>query len=352
MPSAGRRTHSAHPARTAGATTCVPCRSCRAIDFAPRRRIASGLDWTNPVPPPDPVSLLDEPDPAPGGRGGEPVALAGGITNRNYRVVMGGEDYVLRICGKDTAVLGIDRDAECQATVAAARIGVGPEVVAYRPDLEVLVTRWVEGRPATPEELRRSPALEQVAAALRAVHGGPALDARFDAFALVEDYRDEILARAGSAPSGFEEAAAAAARIAVALTGPDHKPVPCHNDLLPANFLHDGERIRIVDWEYAGMGDRFFDLGNLAVNNGFAATDEERLVEAYFGEPPAPRRLAALRLMRIMSDFREAMWGAVQDVVSELDFDYAAYRDEHFERLIAAVRAPDFERSLADAAAA
>jgi thiamine kinase-like enzyme len=310
------------------------------------------LDQTNPVPLPDPVTLLDELEPVLGERGSEPVALAGGITNRNYRVVMGGEDYVLRICGKDTAVLGIDRDAECQATVAAARIGVGPEVVAYRPDLEVLVTRWVEGRPARPEELRASPVLEQVAAALRAVHAGPALDARFDAFSLVVGYRDEVRERGGPDPAGYHEAAAAAARIAAALTSLDHEPVPCHNDLLPANFLHDGDHIRIVDWEYAGMGDRFFDLGNLAVNNGFAATDEERLVAAYFGGPPAPRRLAALRLMRIMSDFREAMWGAVQDVVSELDFDYAAYRDEHFERLLAAVRAPDFDRSLADAAAA
>ena len=300
---------------------------------------------------PDPVTLLDELEPVLGERGSEPLALHGGITNRNYRVVMGGTDYVLRICGKDTAVLGIDRDAECQATMAAARIGVGPEVVAYRPDLEVLVTRWVEGRPATPEELRGA-ALEQVAAALRAVHAGPPLDARFDAFALVGEYRDEILSRAGNAPAGYDEAAAAAARIAAALTGPDHEPVPCHNDLLPANFLHDGDRIRIVDWEYAGMGDRFFDLGNLAVNNAFAAADEERLIAAYFGEPPTPRRIAALRLMRVMSDFREAMWGAVQDVVSELDFDYAAYRDEHFERLLAGIRAPAFERSLANAATA
>jgi thiamine kinase-like enzyme len=309
------------------------------------------LDQTNPVSLPDPVTLLDELEPVLGERAGEPVALDGGITNRNYRVVMGGEDYVLRICGKDTAVLGIDRDAECAATMAAAQLGVGPEVVAYRPDLQVLVTRWVQGRPASAEELRASPALEEVAAALRAIHGGPPLDTRFDAFTLVVDYRDEVRERGGRDPDGFREAAAAAARVQSVLTGPDHAPVPCHNDLLPANFLHDGDRIRIVDWEYAGMGDRFFDLGNLAVNNAFGPEDEERLIEAYFGAPSG-RRVAALRLMRVMSDFREAMWGAVQEVVSELDFDYAAYRDEHFERLLSAVRAPDFERSLADAAAA
>jgi thiamine kinase-like enzyme len=309
------------------------------------------LDQTNPVPLPDPVTLLDELEPVLGERAGEPVALDGGITNRNYRVVMGGEDYVLRICGKDTAVLGIDRDTECAATMAAAQLGVGPEVVAYRPDLQVLVTRWVQGRPASAEELRASPALEEVAAALRAIHGGPPLDTRFDAFTLVVDYRDEVRERGGRDPDGFHEAAAAAARVQSVLTGPDHDPVPCHNDLLPANFLHDGDRIRIVDWEYAGMGDRFFDLGNLAVNNAFGPQDEEHLIEAYFGAPSG-RRVAALRLMRVMSDFREAMWGAVQEVVSELDFDYAAYRDEHFERLLSAVRAPGFERSLADAAAA
>ena len=143
------------------------------------------------MPLPDPVTLLDALEPVLGPRGSEPQALDGGITNRNYRVVMGGDDYVLRICGKDTAVLGIDRDAECAATMAAAQIGVGPEVVAYRPDLQVLVTRWVEGRPATAEELRASPALEEIAAALRAVHRGPPLDVSFDAFTLVVDYRDE-----------------------------------------------------------------------------------------------------------------------------------------------------------------
>ncbi len=108
--------------------------------------------------------------------------------------------------------------------------------------------------------------------------------------------------------------------------------MPCHNDLLAGNMLFDGETLCIVDWEYAGMGDRFFDLGNLAVNNGFDEAAEESLLESYFGEPPTPSRLAALRLMRFMSDFREAMWGALQSVVSELDFDFEGYADQHFEQ--------------------
>jgi thiamine kinase-like enzyme len=310
------------------------------------------LDQTNPVIARDPVSLLDQLEPVLGERAGEPLALDGGITNRNYRVAMGGEDYVLRICGKDTSVLGIDRDAECAATAAASKLGIGPEVVAYRPELECLVTRWIEGRPVTAEELRADAALGRVAAGLHAFHDGPPLHARFDSFELVATYLEEVRARGGEPPPDYDEAAAAAGRIAAALTGSDHDPVPCHNDLLTSNFLREGDRVRIVDWEYAGMGDRFFDLGNLAVNNGFGAEDEARLLEAYFGEAPSSRRTGALRLMRVMSDFREAMWGAVQEVVSELDFDYRAYRDEHFARLLEAVRDPGFERSLADAAAA
>ena len=108
--------------------------------------------------------------------------------------------------------------------------------------------------------------------------------------------------------------------------------MPCHNDLLNANFLDDGERLRIVDWEYAGMGDRFFDLANFSINHELDAAQSEALLAAYFGEVRTPDA-QALELMRFMSDFREAMWGVVQSAVSELDFDFDAYATEHFERL-------------------
>ena len=142
-----------------------------------------------------------------------------------------------------------------------------------------------------------------------------------------------------------------ARRIRAALPGPEHLPVPCHNDLLTANLIDDGARVRIVDWEYAGMGDRFFDLGNLSVNNGFAEADDERLLAAYFGEPSTRRRFAALRLMRIMSDFREGMWGVVQTAISELDFDFAGYADEHLARVAAGLADPRFATWLEDAGA-
>ena len=113
--------------------------------------------------------------------------------------------------------------------------------------------------------------------------------------------------------------------------------VPCHNDLLNANFLDDGE-IRIVDWEYAGMGDRFFDLANVSVNHEFGVAEDDVLLSAYFGEAAAPS-VASLGMMKFMSDFREAMWGVLQSGISELDFDFDGYAAKHFERLAAHSRA-------------
>jgi thiamine kinase-like enzyme len=287
--------------------------------------------------------LLGEPD-------GEPVALSGGITNRNFRVRLGGSEYVVRISGKDTMLLGIDRSAEQEATITAAEAGIAPPVAAFLPEEECLVTRFVEGRPATSEEVRGE-ILGAVAGALRAFHSGPSIGASFDSFDVVREYRATTLAKGGTVPKDWEAAWAAAERIHEALSGPEHSPVPCHDDLLPANILRDDERIWLVDWEYAGMGDRYFDLANLAVNNEFSSADDRRLLESYWGEAATPARLAALGLMRVMSDFREAMWGVVQTVLSDLDFDFPDYAERHFARMRESIEQPWFEEAL-DAASA
>ena len=234
-------------------------------------------------------------EPAIGRAESEPVPLEGGITNRNFRLRIGGDDVVVRLPGKDTELLGIDRAAERAATEAAALAGVGPEVIAFLAAPPCLVTRFIPGRPIEAAELREPPLLEQAAAALRAFHAGPPLPSRFDAFAIVDAYHATAAARGAPIPPAFPDLIAGAHAIRAVLTGPEHAPVPCHNDLLTANFLHDGERVRIVDWEYAGMGDRYFDLGNLSVNNGFAEEDDERLLAEYFARPlhAAPLRRAA-----------------------------------------------------------
>ena len=280
----------------------------------------------------------------------EPVALSGGITNRNYRVRAGDEDLVLRLPGRDTELLGIDRDAEREANAAAAAAGIAPEVVAFLEPGSCLVTRFVAGTAPDEGDLREPALLDEVVRALRAFHGGSPLRARFSPFALGPVYRAVALERGPALPAGVDAAAAIAAEVEPLLTGPEHEAVPCHNDLLPSNLLFDGDRVRIIDWEYAGMGDRYFDLA-CPVNNGFGPDDDARVLEAYFGEGGAtPRRRARLALMRLMSDYREAMWGVVQAAMSDLDFDFLAYADRHFTRLRAAADGPEYAAWLRDAA--
>jgi len=268
-----------------------------------------------------------------GGRSGAVEELGGGITNRNFRVRLGGADYVVRITSPESSLLGIDRRAEHAAATAAAALGLAPRVAAFLEDAGCLVTEFLPGRPLPPEELREPGRLVQVARAVRAVHDGPPFPATFDAFAIVEAYAETASARGAALPPGLVGARRVAGEIKAALRGPEHVPVPCHNDLLNANFILDDAGVRIVDWEYAGMGNRYFDLGNLSINNGLQEADDERLLTAYFASPCTERRFACLRLMRIMSDFREAMWGVVQGAISTLDFDYGEYAARHFSRL-------------------
>lgn len=259
---------------------------------------------------------------------GEGVALSGGITNRNYRMRFGTEDCVVRLPGRHTELLGIDRAAERLAAKRAASLGIGPEII--HADDDCLVTAFVPGDAVDPARLRCDPA--PVALALRAFHdSGLRLPTRFWVPELLRAYAATVTARGGMLPAAYARAQRLVDRIARAL--PPHDPVPCHNDLLPGNLIQSGARVLLVDWEYAGLGHRHFDLANLAAGNDFDETAERLLLEAYLGQPVALDQLATLRLLRLVSDAREAAWGVVQGVISELDFDFTAYADAHFERL-------------------
>ncbi len=269
--------------------------------------------------------------------------LGGGITNHNLKVIRADGVYVLRIAGKDTGLLGIDRSVEHAATLAAAAVGVGPEVVAFVEPEGWLVTRFIEGPTPSPELMRERETLARVAWALLAVHGGAPIPGRFDSFEVVATYRDIAVARGASLPDAYGWAHGLAVQIAAVRAGAETRP--CHNDLLNANFIDDGEALRIVDWEYAGMGDPFFDLANFSINHELGEEDRRELLRVYAGEP-GDDGLAMLDLMRFMSDFREAMWGVVQSAVSELDFDFAGYAAEHFERMARTAAEPGFRAAL------
>jgi thiamine kinase-like enzyme len=213
--------------------------------------------------------------------------------------------------------------------------GVGADVIAFFPALRAIITRFLDGRVLSADGIRDPNVLRRVALAVRKVHEGAPLPGAFSPFEAVRDYHAKALARGVSMPETMPSALERLARVERELqeTGaPD--PCPCHNDLLPANFIDDGERTRIIDWEYAGMGDRFFDLGNLAVNSQLDEPGERALLEIYFGRAQEDH-LRHLRLMRLASDMRESLWGFLQAGISPLEFDFLSYGRTHLERFLA-----------------
>ncbi len=274
---------------------------------------------------------------------GRPSALDGGITNRNFRATLGGREYVIRLPGKDTALLGIDRDAERIASETAAGLGIAPAVAVQLEDC--LVTEFVACSSPDAGELERRAG--EVARALRAFHRSEIrLPRAFRVAELLVEYATLVRARGDVVGREYERAIAVVERVYAAL--PAGEACACHNDLLAGNVIRargDG-RLMLVDWEYAGMGHPYFDLGNLSVNNGFGQEGNERLLTAYHGERPSPARRATLALMRIVSDAREAAWGVVQAGISELDFDFDGYARRHFARLLENAGAASFEEWL------
>lgn len=261
--------------------------------------------------------------------------LSGGITNQNYRVDVGAESFVLRIGGAKTELLGIDRANEAAATRAAAEIGVAPEVLDFVQPEGYLVTRFINARAMPPAEMREPETLQEIAHLLKKIHVLPPLRATFSPFKVVRDY--DLLAREHGVttfPENYAWLRERMTEIERALVSGSTR-VFCHNDLLNGNFLRDSQdRIRILDWEYAGMGDPFFDLANFSAHHELTDEQCSDLLTAYLDELK-PHQFARLKLMQAMSDFREAMWGVLQQGISELDFDFRGYADQFFGKLTA-----------------
>lgn len=258
--------------------------------------------------------------------------LGGGLTNRNFRVDVDGNSFVLRVAGKDTVLLGINRPWEAACARAAAALGIGPEVIAFLPEDEVLVRRFVPGRVLTAPDVKMKEVLGRLVASLRRYHESPPGPGVFSPFVTVRQYGSLAQERGVALPPEWGEAMKRLAVIESELA-PSEAPCPCHNDLLAANLIDDGTTVRIIDWEYGGMGDRFFDLGNLAVNNEFEEEQEMMLLDLYFGAV-RPADVRRLRLMRLASDLREAAWGYVQAGISNLDEDFLGYGGKHLQRFL------------------
>lgn len=269
--------------------------------------------------------------------------LPGGITNVNYKASAPDGTYVIRLFGQHAELLAIDRANERAAASVAAGLGIGPELIRSAPREGYLVTRFLPGPQVTPEQMHSPAMLARVAQTLRRLHQGPPIPGTIDPFAVVGFYLGNAVARGCRPGDDYAWARPIADRIRPAVGF--EMTAPCHGDLLTANFIDLGGRLFLVDWEYAGMSDPRFELANFSVNHGFTADEDRELVRLYYGAPDE-RALAAVRLLRFMSAFREAMWSVLQQAISELDFDFGEYAAEQFARMRAAASGEEFGAAM------
>jgi thiamine kinase-like enzyme len=274
--------------------------------------------------------------------------LGGGLTNFNFKVVTPGQTAVVRISSKDSSLLSIDREVEYQNSTFAAAGGAAPAVLDYLPGDGVLVIDFVDGRTLVAEDLQDSRTLERIAAACRVLHSGPRFVNTFDMFALQRVYLQLVMDRGFRLPQGYLELLPEASRIAAALEARDIGTVPCNNDLLAGNFIDDGERLWLIDYEYSGNNDACFELGNICSEAHLSNDQLEHLVNAYF-QMPLRHKIARARLLALMSNYGWTLWASIQAAVSMTDFDFWAWGLEKYERALAVFESSEFELLLDEA---
>lgn len=279
----------------------------------------------------------------------ELAPLHGGITNTNYVATTNGHRFVVRLPGERTELLGIDRANEAEAAQRAADLGLGPAIAGTLHEIGTLITELIPGHHLEPAAFMER--LDDVVDLLQRFHASGPLAGAFPIHRVVEWHARDAARYGVQPPPVYERLQLQSRRIETAFAAAPQPPVPCHNDLLPANVLFDDRdgRAWLLDYEYAGMNDRCFDLGNLSVNCGFDADADEELLRRYFGAVTAPR-WARLQLMKVMSEFREGMWAVVQQAISTLDTDFVSYADERLGNCERLAASPEFEQWLLDGA--
>ena len=268
--------------------------------------------------------------------------IAAGLTNTNFKVEVDGTACFVRIPGVSTELLAVDRGNELHNTRAAAAAGVAPQVLHSLPEWDVFVLAWLPGQTMSNETLGAAGMPTRIAEVTRRLHAGPRFRDDFDMFRLAERYLALVDERDIAIPAGYRDHLDQTPRIEAALAVHPLAPVPCHNDLLADNYLDDGERLWLVDWEYSGNNDPTFELGNTAQELGYDDAQIEELCAAYFGAT-SPALLARMRLQMIMSDVGWTLWAAIQARISSIEYDFTAWAEERWARAATALDGPELD---------
>ncbi|HKA99582.1 MAG TPA: choline kinase family protein [Methyloceanibacter sp.] len=274
---------------------------------------------------------------------GVEIERLGGLTNRVFMVRGPRGRHVLRIPGKGTEAY-INRRVEAVAARAAARAGVSPEVIAFSDDGLMLTVTIENAATMTPESLNANPAaVARAGVALRKLHeSGEKFDFRFELFSMIDDYLKLLKTKNASVPDGYPQAFAAAESVRRALKAHDLPLVPCHCDPVSENFLDTGEKMWIVDWEYSGMNDPVWDVGDFAVEAQLTPENEKALRDAYFAGTPTPGELGRYVIYKAMCDLLWTLWGLIQHADGNPVEDFWAYANRRFARCKKLMDSPEF----------
>jgi len=270
--------------------------------------------------------------------------LGGGITNHNYKVIVNGEAFVVRIPGAETEIF-IDRENELNCSIEAGKTGVAPEVVYFIKPENVSVFRFINGKTLTTEEIAGSDELiKRIVGSIKIIHEKAKFKKRFDPFETIRKYMNEYIEKYNAPlPNDIEWMLKVSSQIEKAMLRNKPPDVACHNDYLSENFMDDGKKIWIIDWEYGGYGDPYFDLGDFAVEHPFSREQEELIIKEYCGEMNF-EKLSRMLLYKIVSDLWWGLWAMIQSKVSRIDFDFYTYGNNRFERLRNNAKDKDFNK--------
>ncbi|KPJ88860.1 MAG: hypothetical protein AMS17_03955 [Spirochaetes bacterium DG_61] len=271
--------------------------------------------------------------------------LGGGITNHNFTVYVDGKPFVVRIPGAGTDLF-IDRNNELDCSIAAGKTGVSPEVMYHLKPENISVVQFIKGETLSTKKISSSYQLiKRIVQAIRVIHEKAVFKSVFNPFNTVRRYMEYVKEYDAPLPSDIDWMRSLADSIEFAMDRNRPASVACHNDYLSENFLYDGQQIWIIDWEYGGMGDPYFDLGDFVAEHPFTREQEEIVITEYCGELQYPR-LYRMLLYKIVSDLWWSIWAMIQYRISNIDFDFYAYGNGRFQRLRRNASDRDFSKWL------
>ncbi len=268
--------------------------------------------------------------------------LTDGLTNHNYKVTVDDQHYAVRIPGKGSELF-IDRDTELHNTLSASDTGVGKHVFYSFETDNIIVTEFIEGTVMSPETFRNKEVILRAVKAIKEVNTKGKFISRFVMFEKFDKYYEIVKKHSIRIPDNFDEAESIVNKVRERFTGNMPELLSCHNDLLAENFIDQGDRMRIIDWELSGLNDPCFELGDFSVEQGFDEIEDKLILETYFGKFDE-QKFARMNIYKYMADILWTFWAVIQNHLSTLDFDFWEYGLNRFNRAMNAFHSDDFPK--------